>query len=118
MAVTVRTLRKREDFLRVKAAGKRAFRHGFVLQWMVAEAEEGVGIGYTASIKGVGNAVQRNRARRRLKAAVDEVIRLNAEAAGAQRQLVLVARTQVLEQPYRALVTDVRTAMRDAGLVC
>ena len=118
MTVTVRGLKKREDIQRVKAAGNRAFRHGFVLQWMVAGEEPGIAVGYTASTKGVGNAVKRNRARRRLKAAFDEVIRLNPSAEGGQRQLVLVAKAQVLDQAYPVLLADVRSAMRDAGLTC
>ncbi len=65
-------------------------------------------IGYTASRK-VGIAVARNRARRRLRAAVAEVM---PRCAAPGHDYVLVARAATLKRPYAALVEDLRTALR------
>jgi ribonuclease P protein component len=60
-------LKKRRDFLRVASRGRRAARPGLVLQ--AAAGDPGaLRVGFTVTKK-VGNAVVRNRARRRLKEA-------------------------------------------------
>lgn len=73
-------LRRRADFLRAAAALRRST-PGFVLQARRRDAAEGAGdalrVGFTCSKK-VGNAVERNRARRRLRA----VARLVLPGAG------------------------------------
>ncbi|WP_373357028.1 ribonuclease P protein component [Pseudoroseicyclus sp. CXY001] len=76
------TLRSRAEFLRT-ARGGRAFSRGFVLQGRPRDAEVSepapdeddgqIRVGYTCSKK-VGNAVARNRAKRRLRALAREVI--------------------------------------------
>jgi len=68
-------------------------------------------VGYTASRK-VGIAVERNRARRRLRAAVAQVMALNAQPG---RDYVLIARAGTAKRPFAALVGDLRAALRQAG---
>ena len=117
MAVQVRRLTNRQDFLDVKL-GRRAPTQSFVVQYKAVEGEEGLAIGLTASTKAVGNAVQRNRARRRLKAAFDEVCRLNPDAQGRGLWLVLVAKAPILEIDYKYLLKDMRKALNEAGVAC
>ncbi|MEE3503499.1 ribonuclease P protein component [Acidiphilium acidophilum] len=62
------TLPKRADFLRAAARGRKSARPGFVVQLLATAPDAPVRLGLTASRK-VGNAVHRNRARRRLRAA-------------------------------------------------
>jgi len=66
-----------------------------------------VRVGFTASRK-VGNAVERNRARRRLKAAVREVFPIAAQPG---RDYVLVARRTTLARPWDRLLMDLRSAL-------
>jgi len=68
-------------------------------------------IGFTASRK-VGNSVVRNRARRRLKAVVDEVMPLYAKAG---LDYVLIARRDTATRPYALLVEDLKLALRKTG---
>jgi ribonuclease P protein component len=60
-------LKKRREFLRAASRGKRAARPGLVLQ-ALAIPEPSLRLGFTVTKK-IGNAVIRNRARRRLKEA-------------------------------------------------
>ncbi|MFA5041693.1 MAG: ribonuclease P protein component, partial [Bdellovibrionales bacterium] len=85
----IEILRKRAEFLSVAASGKRWVAPGFILQ--VGNAHEPtttIRYGLTASSK-VGNAVTRNRARRRLRALASEII----PCAAPEHDYVLVART-------------------------
>ncbi len=66
-------------------------------------------VGYTASKK-VGNAVLRNRAKRRMRAIAREVLGLR-EATGTD--FVLIARSgSTVERPYDALRGDLEYALR------
>ena len=75
--VALVTLRKRADFLRA-ASARRQGMPGFLLQARRRDEDEGraeaaIRIGYTCSKK-LGNAVMRNRAKRRLRALAREVM--------------------------------------------
>ena len=67
-------------------------------------------IGFTASRK-VGNAVARNRAKRRMRAAARERLPLSARAG---HDYVLVARAGILTRDFQALLGDLMAAMAAA----
>jgi len=104
-------LLNRADFLRA-ARGVKAAQPGLVLQ-VRRRAPEETGtdtrprVGYTASRK-VGNAVVRNRARRRLRAAVVDVLCGRAEPG---HDYVLIARAGTADRPYDALLSDLSRAL-------
>ena len=105
-------LKTRADFLRVAAARRRAVRPGLMLQAAPRppETEGGaaVRVGFTASRK-VGNAVIRNRAKRRLRAAAAEVL---ARAGRPGTDYVLIARSETGRRSYAELVGDLEAALR------
>ena len=69
-------------------------------------------VGLTASRR-VGNAVRRNRARRRLRAVAERVIPLHAKRG---HDYVLIARTATVDRPFAALVGDLETAIKRLNL--
>lgn len=69
--------------------------------------QQGPRVGFTASRK-VGNAVARNRAKRRLRAAADQVLAWNGRA---DHDYVLVGRQGSLTRPFADLVRDLETAL-------
>ena len=103
-------LKRRADFLRVAAARRKWAAPGLILQ--VATQPEPlpghVRVGFTASRK-VGNAVMRNRARRRLKALVAEMI---ANGANPDLDLVLIARTATIDRPFDELRRDLQQSLQ------
>jgi ribonuclease P protein component len=65
-------------------------------------------IGFTASRK-VGIAVERNRARRRLKAAVAAIL---PKAGEPGFDYVVIARSETLTRPFADLLRDLETALK------
>jgi ribonuclease P protein component len=107
-------LKRRAAFIAV-AGGRRVSRRGFVLQALKAEANpEGTRrersadraprFGFTVT-KQIGNAVVRNRIRRRLR----EAVRNAAEYAEKATDYVLVGRKAALTLQFATLVTDLKT---------
>jgi ribonuclease P protein component len=66
-------LKRRREFLAVAGSGERAVAPGLILQAGRPTDGNQLRVGFTASRK-VGNAVARNRARRRLRAASEAVL--------------------------------------------
>jgi ribonuclease P protein component len=94
-------LRQRADFL-AAATGSRAPASGFVLQALQRREDGPVRIGFTVSKK-VGNSVERNRVRRRLR----EVVRLSQSATMRPgHDYVLIGRRAALRMPFERLVED------------
>lgn len=101
-------MRKRADFLRA-AQARRQGTPGFLLQARERRDESGtVRVGYTCSKK-LGNAVARNRAKRRLR----EIARMVLPDLGhAGWDYVLVGRPKATaEREFAALLIDLETAL-------
>lgn len=99
-------LTQRADFL-AAAAGPQANARAFVVQARARGDDRAPRIGLTVSRK-VGTAVERNRARRRLRA----VVRAAADAPAAGHDYVLVARRTTLSAPFGDMVQDFVGAVR------
>jgi len=105
-------LTRRAEFLKV-AEGRRKFvAPGLILQAGARSAEDAPRVGFTASRK-VGNAVARNRARRRLRAASAALLPGHA-APG--HDYVLIARGGTLTRGYQALLDDLAEGLKRLGL--
>lgn len=102
-------LRRRADFL-AAAQGMRAPAAAFVLQVRRRPDEGPARVGFTVSRK-VGNAVERNRARRRLR----EMVRAaGAAVVAAGHDYVVVGRRAALTHPFDRLIADFGSALRRA----
>jgi ribonuclease P protein component len=104
-------LKRRPEFLAVAASRRRWVAPGLILQAARRPEDSNLPpaprIGFTASRK-VGIAVVRNRARRRLKAAAEQVLPRHG-APGFD--YVAIARTETATRNFAELVADMTTAM-------
>ncbi len=122
-------LKQRREFLRVAGAGHKWVAPGLILQvrphapgetwgetWRGGETGghetssigNGFRVGYTVSRK-VGGAVERNRAKRRLRAAAERIMPGHARPG---HDFVLIGRRATLKRRFRALLGDLETALR------
>jgi ribonuclease P protein component len=100
-------LRQRADFL-AAASGAKVAAPAFLLQARRRGDDGPVRCGFTVSKK-VGNAIERNRVRRRLR----ELVRLSAGGRmRAGHDYVLVGRRAALSAPFERMVRDFEGALR------
>ena len=100
-------LRQRADFV-ATAAGAKAAAAAFVLQARNRQDQGPARFGFTVSKK-VGNAVERNRVRRRLR----EIVRLSgAIRLRVGHDYVLVGRRAALELPFSRMAQEFEGALR------
>ncbi|NRG16101.1 ribonuclease P protein component [Rhizobiales bacterium] len=105
-------LKKRSEFLAV-AKGGRLARRAFVLQAIERDAAQNrqagrARVGFTVTKK-VGNAVVRNRVKRRLRAAIREV----AHCARPGIDYVLIGRQGALEADFKVMVDELAAALKN-----
>jgi ribonuclease P protein component len=105
----VERLKRRSDF-RAAAESSRASGRAFVLQARQRAEEGAVRVGFTVS-RQVGNAVERNRVRRRLR----EIVRLSAAAGAAHlrpgHDYVLIGRRAALAAPFGEMMQELDKAL-------
>jgi ribonuclease P protein component len=99
-------LKQRADFL-AAATGRKASAGPFVVQSRSRDQDGAVRVGFTVS-KRVGNAVERNRIRRRLR----ELVRLaGAPYMSRGHDYVLIGRRQALRMPFDKMADELTQAL-------
>ena len=105
-----RRLKKRAEFLAVAGKGAKAPMPGLVMQLMPRADDLPFRVGFTVTKK-VGNAVVRNRTKRRLR----EAVRLSLDGEAYRGfDMVVIGRDRTADRPFTDLMTDVRRAAAKA----
>ena len=118
MLPTVLRLQRRPQFLKVAGTRQKWVAPGLILQIRRRPQDEQneteavpegvIRLGFPVSKK-VGNAVQRNRARRRLRAAAGEVF---AQHAALGCDFVVIGRAATLKRSYDSLIKDMQASLK------
>lgn len=104
-------IKKRRDFVAAAAKGHKVVASTLVLQGHPPAPEfesAAVRVGFTVTKK-VGNAVVRNRIRRRLKAAAQQLVAENGKAGW---DYVVIGRAKALDESFDIILRDLRYAIR------
>lgn len=104
-------LTRSTDFKRVRNDGK-SYAHPLVVLVTLPERGEQLRVGVTAG-RALGGAVQRNRAKRRLR----ECIRPLLPHLQPGRELILIARPPLLAANFETLQSAVQTLLQRANLL-
>jgi ribonuclease P protein component len=99
------------DFKRVRRSGK-SYAHPLVVLYALKSDEDTVRVGVSAGLR-VGNAVKRNRAKRLLRAAMNEL--LPNTTAGSD--LLLIARSPLPEADLQQTRLALSSLLERAGLL-
>lgn len=99
-------LKKRSEFLYVRN-GLYSAKGGVVIQMRENQARDGIGIGFTATKK-IGNAVTRNRAKRRLRETARALL---PELGLSGFDYVFIARDSTTARQWTDLLDDTRKAL-------
>lgn len=110
----IASITRRSTFAALASDGERV-RHGAVrLRWLSAEhpdMQPGTSLALAfAFSRRFGTAVERNRAKRRLRSAIRD-----ADIGNCQGALLMSGTRQVLDRPYPQLVDDVRHCLGPAS---
>jgi ribonuclease P protein component len=113
--LSITRLKKRTEFIRVRASRLRHVTQGLIMQMREHGLQEqnthsasSLRLGFTVSKK-VGNAVVRNRVKRRLKSAADAILPTQALP---HRDLVIIGRQHAFKQPFQELLHDFEKALK------
>ncbi len=106
---TIECLKERRDFLAAANRGRKHAAPGLVLQALArGDGSTAVRVGFTVTKK-LGNAVVRNRIRRRLRAVAAEIL---PDHAAEGHDLVLIGRAATRTRDYQRLGADLHTALK------
>ena len=112
MGTTLPVLRKRREFVQIAENGRKFITSGLVLQVWERPAEnlfnDAIRVGFTTSKK-VGNAVKRNRVRRRLRSLAKLIL---PEFGTKGCDYVLIGRSSTYDRPFEKLKDDLKYALK------
>lgn len=114
--MNIQTLKKHSQFVEMKVEGETFPTPAFLVS--VRKGGEGVRVGYIVTKK-LGNAVIRNRSKRRMRAVVDQLIRLNESFSLPEGEtgltLVLIGRKFSVDRPFEKILQETKQVLEKQG---
>ena len=95
------TLKKRRDFVLSNKHGQKTFSKNFILQEYCKSdiSDQDLSFGFTAT-KRIGNAVKRNRAKRRMRALISGLLKEDKILFKEKYSYVLIAKQSILKASF------------------
>ncbi|MFZ4761673.1 MAG: ribonuclease P protein component [Alphaproteobacteria bacterium] len=118
--LVVKKITRRADYLRVQRSGKYVVCPTISIQWYNrADDSFSCDVAYGITVSGkVGNAVTRNRVKRRLRAAIAIVLQKTCTLLlASHKDLVIVARSGAATCDFNDLCSDIEKAIKKSLLL-
>lgn len=106
-SIKLARITKRPEYLAVANTRRKWVTPSFILQAKPGKTDSSPRAGFTTSKK-VGNAIARNRARRRLKEAARAILQKKGQAGW---DYVFIGREAATHYPYEKMMDDIRWAL-------
>ena len=108
----LQTLKKRKDFIKLNKFGKKYHSINFILQKYTNLYQEEVGLkfGFTATKK-LGNAVIRNRAKRRMRSLITFFLKKDENIFESNSSYVLVAKKPLIKASFTNLKDEIKKSL-------
>ena len=106
----LQTIKKRKDFVLSNKFGKKIFNKNFIIQKynQIEQDQPSLKFGFTAT-KRIGNAVKRNRAKRRMRALISLFLQENRLLFDDKSSYVIVAKKSLIQATF----LDLRVEMKE-----
>ena len=108
----LQTLKKRKDFVLSNKFAKKVFSKNFIIQKYtnLDDKDASLKFGFTATKK-TGNAVSRNRAKRRMRSLVSRFIKENVSCFDNKSSYVLVAKSSINKVAFINLHSEMQQCL-------
>ena len=106
------TLKKRKDFVLSNKHGQKTYYNDFILQEYCNPntSDQGLMFGFTAT-KRIGNAVKRNRAKRRMRALISGLLKEDKFLFKEKHSYVLIAKQSILKASFYEMHKQLRECL-------
>ena len=108
----IKTLKKRKDFVLSNKFGQKSFNKNFILQKFSPTDQNNLDLmfGFTATKK-IGNAVKRNRAKRRMRALVSIFLKEKAYWFDDTSTYILIAKKSLIKASFFDLKAEMKECL-------
>ena len=108
----IQTLKKRKDFILSNKFGKKIIKKNLILQKFspLDQTTLNLKFGFTATKK-IGNAVKRNRAKRRMRSLISTFLKENACLFDDSSTYILIAKKSLINAPFLDLKGEIKECL-------
>ena len=108
----IQTLKKRKDFILSNKFGKKIIKKNLILQKFSSLDQTNLNLkfGFTATKK-IGNAVKRNRAKRRMRSLISTFLKENACLFDDTSTYILIAKKSLIKAPFLDLKVEIKECL-------
>ena len=110
-------LKKRTEFLTVQKQGQAVKLPAFVVLYKPSASHVNR-VGFTATKRIIGNAVRRNRAKRRMRSLVEITLKKACLTQNQPVDMVLIARSYILQRNFDTMAQELTKALIEQGFEC
>ena len=108
----IQTLKKRKDFVLSNKFGQKSFKKHFIIQKFSPPDQNNLDLmfGFTATKK-IGNAVKRNRAKRRMRSLISVFLKESAFLFDDTSTYILIAKKSLIKASFYDLKVEMRECL-------